>query len=121
MKTAFRRRRSQGSASSRKSNEVRRVEQRDVNSRGQRRESKEKLELKERIEVESPRGWAATGALHRPAPPAFHLSPGRIRARKGDVRGTRWGWGGDGSAPLVTGALNTRNSVKSGRGDMKME
>ena len=72
---------------------------------------KMKIEWKKTIQVESPRGWAATGALHRPAPPAFHLSPGRDRALKGDVHGTRWA--GTGTALLPCEGPSIRETRSS--------
>ena len=72
---------------------------------------KMKIEWKQTIQVESPRGWAATGALHRPAPPAFHLSPGRDRALKGDVHGTRWA--GTGTALLPCEGPSIRETRSS--------
>jgi hypothetical protein len=72
---------------------------------------KKKIEWKKTIQVESPRGWAATGALHRPAPPAFHLSPGRDRALKGDVHGTRWA--GTGTALLPCEGPSIRETRSS--------
>ena len=72
---------------------------------------KTKIEWKKTIQVESPRGWAATGALHRPAPPAFHLSPGRDRALKGDVHGTRWA--GTGTALLPCEGPSIRETRSS--------
>ena len=72
---------------------------------------KMKIEWKTTIQVESPRGWAATGALHRPAPPAFHLSPGRDRALKGDVHGTRWA--GTGTALLPCEGPSIRETRSS--------
>jgi hypothetical protein len=72
---------------------------------------KRKIEWKKTIQVESPRGWAATGALHRPAPPAFHLSPGRDRALKGDVHGTRWA--GTGTALLPCEGPSIRETRSS--------
>jgi hypothetical protein len=74
-------------------------------------EKKMKIEWKKTIQVESPRGWAATGALHRPAPPAFHLSPGRDRALKGDVHGTRWA--GTGTALLPCEGPSIRETRSS--------
>ena len=72
---------------------------------------KRKIEWKKTIQVESPRGWAATGALHRPAPPAFHLSLGRDRALKGDVHGTRWA--GTGTALLPCEGPSIRETRSS--------
>ena len=72
---------------------------------------KMKIEWKKTSQVESPRGWAATGALHRPAPPAFHLSPGRDRALKGDVHGTRWA--GTGTALLPCEGPSIRETRSS--------
>ena len=75
------------------------------------KKTKIKIEWKKTIQVESPRGWAATGALHRPAPPAFHLSPGRDRALKGDVHGTRWA--GTGTALLPCEGPSIRETRSS--------
>jgi len=57
--------------------------------------------------------WDAIGALHRPASPALHLPPGRARARKGGVHGTRWCWAADGTAPPEGPSIRARGSVRS--------